>query len=131
MRSVTARYRPEGRRPVLPVLTTNSSLADFLTYALLNQPRVEAAYYDWAASVERITVDRSLPDPQITFQMDIQQVVTSLMPGLMMTFPGFGKLRAAGQLVPLAGGVVTDAGDGTVLLPADGPAAHAWVLEAG
>ena len=40
-------------------------------------------------------------------------------------------LRAAGQLVPLAGGVVTDAGDGTVLLPADGPAAHAWVLEAG
>ena len=40
-------------------------------------------------------------------------------------------LRAAGQLVPLAGGAATDAGDGTVLLPADGPAAHAWVLEAG
>jgi outer membrane protein TolC len=97
MRTVEGRYRPEGHRPVLPVLTTNSSLADFLTYALLNQPRVEAAYYDWAASVERITVDRSLPDPQITFQMDIQQVVTSLMPGLMMTFPGFGKPRAAGQ----------------------------------
>lgn len=89
-------YRPEGRKPTLPALTTNSGLDDFLTYALLNQPRVEAAYYDWLASVERITVARSRPDPQLTFQMDIEQVVTSLMPGLMMSFPGAGKLRAAG-----------------------------------
>ena len=91
-------YRPDGRKPALPVLTTNSSLADFLTYALLNQPNVEAAYYDWLASLERITVERSRPDPQVTFQMDIQDVVTSIMPGLMMTFPGAGKLRAAGTL---------------------------------
>jgi outer membrane protein TolC len=28
--------------------------------------------------------------------MDIQDVVTSIMPGLMMSFPGAGKLRAAG-----------------------------------
>ena len=40
-------------------------------------------------------MERSLPDPQVTFQMDIQEVVTSLMPGLMMNFPGLGKLRAA------------------------------------
>ena len=39
-----------------------------------------------------------LPDPQLTFQMDIQDVVTSLMPGLMMNFPGAGKLRAAGAV---------------------------------
>jgi outer membrane protein TolC len=90
-------YRPDGQKPTLPVLTTNSSLADFLTYALLNQPRVEATYFDWLASVERITVQRSLPDPQLTFQMDIQDVVTSIMPGLMMNFPGMGKLRAAGE----------------------------------
>ncbi len=97
-KTVASRYRPDGRKPPLPLLTTNSTLADFLTYALLNQPRVEAAYYDWLASIERVTVERSLPDPQITFQMDIQQIVTSLMPGLMMTFPGAGKLRAAGEL---------------------------------
>ncbi len=95
--SVGSSYRPKGEKPVLPVLTTNSSLADFLTYALLNQPKVEAAWFDWLASVERITVQRSLPDPQLTFQMDIQDVVTSLMPGLMMNFPGMGKLRAAGE----------------------------------
>src|SRR5690349_893064 len=62
-------YRPNGQKPQLPVLTTNSSLAEFLTYALLNQPQVEIAYYNWLASVERITVQRSLPDPQLTFQM--------------------------------------------------------------
>lgn len=90
-------YRPSGNKPILPLLTTNSGLADFLTYALLNQPKVEAAYFDWLASVERITIQRSLPDPQLTFQMDIQDVVTSVMPGLMMSFPGMGKLRAAGE----------------------------------
>ena len=96
--AVASTYRPDGRRPELPVLTSQSSLSNFLAYALLNQPQVEAAYFDWLASVEGITVARSLPDPQLTFQMDIQDVVTSLMPGVMMSFPGLGKLRAAGAL---------------------------------
>ena len=98
VQDVSRGYRPDGQKPTLPSLTTNSTLADFLKYSLLNQPKVEAAYFDWLASVERITVERSLPDPQLTFQMDIQDVVTSVMPGLMMTFPGAGKLRAAGTL---------------------------------
>ena len=98
VQAVAGSYRPEGRKPELPSLTTNSSLGDFLTYALLNQPKVEAAYFDWVGSVERITVQRSLPDPQLTFQMDIQEVVTSIMPGLMMSFPGMGKLKAAGAV---------------------------------
>jgi outer membrane protein TolC len=89
-------YRPQGVKPALPHLSTNSNLRDFLNYALLNQPKVEVAYFDWLASVERITIQRSLPDPVLTFQMDIQEVVTSVMPGLMMNFPGAGKLRAAG-----------------------------------
>jgi outer membrane protein TolC len=102
VQTVANTYRPGGQKPPLPTLTTNSGLADFLTYALLNQHRVEAAYFDWVASVERITIQRSLPDPQLTFQMDIQDVVTSLMPGLMMSFPGIGKLRAAGEVAVAA-----------------------------
>ncbi len=98
VRSVAGVYRPAGRKPELPGLTSQSSLSNYLAYALLNQPQVEAAYFDWLAAVEGITVARSLPDPQLTFQMDIQQVVTSLMPGAMMSFPGLGKLRAAGAL---------------------------------
>jgi outer membrane protein, heavy metal efflux system len=95
VQAVAGYYRPAGAKRALPALTPDSSLSSYLNYALLNQPKVEAAYFDWLASVERITVQRSLPDPQLTFQMDIQQVVTSLMPGLMMNFPGMGKLRAA------------------------------------
>ena len=94
---VSAAFRPRGAAD-LPQLSEHSALSNFLTYAMLNQPRVEVAYYDWLASVERITTARSLPDPQITFQMDIQDVVTSVMPGLMMNFPGPGKLRASANV---------------------------------
>src|SRR4051794_16182379 len=94
---VAKNYRPDGQRPQLPNLTTNSPLADFLTYAMLNHPQVEANYYDWAASVERITVERSMPDPKLTFQAYIENTLTSVMPGLMQDFPGPGKLKAAGN----------------------------------
>ena len=43
--AVKSAYRPNDQRPALPDLTTNSSLGDFLTYAMLNQPQIEAAYY--------------------------------------------------------------------------------------
>ena len=95
--TVKAAYRPNDQRPALPDLTTNSSLGDFLTYALLNQPQVEAAYYDWEASVENITVTRSLPDPQLTFQMDIKNIVTSVMPGFMAAIPRTGQIAGAGE----------------------------------
>jgi outer membrane protein TolC len=93
LQSVREAYRPDSQPRPLPVLTTHSSLEEFLRFAMLNQPRVEAAYFDWAASVERITRERSLPDPRLTFETDIQDAVMSLMPGLMLNFPGFVKLR--------------------------------------
>ena len=61
--AVAGNYRPHGQRPALPMLTADSTLSNFLAYAMLNQPEIEAAYYDWAASIERITSARSLPDP--------------------------------------------------------------------
>ncbi len=79
--TVTEVYRPTNQRPALPDLSTNSGLGDFLRYAMLNQPKVEAAYYEWSASVERITTARSLPDPRLTFEMYIADTITSLMPG--------------------------------------------------
>lgn len=94
----TAMYRPGGQKPALPVLTAKSGLSNYLTYAMLNQPVVEAAYFDWAASVERITTARSFPDPQFTFQMDIQNIVTSVMPGLMGSIPWPSRLRAGAEV---------------------------------
>ena len=77
-----------------PALPTNATLREAVTFALLNQPQVAAAYADWAASVENITVARSLPDPQLTFELYAGDAVTSLMPGLTADFPGPGKLAA-------------------------------------
>lgn len=96
--SVGEAFRPDNQRPVLPTLQANSSLSNFLHFAMLNQPQVEAAYFDWAASVRRITVERSLPDPRLTFESDIADMVMSAMPGLMMDFPGPGKLKAAANV---------------------------------
>ncbi len=96
--SVGETYRPQNRRPALPTLESNASLSNFLQFAILNQPQVEAAYFDWAASVRRITVERSLPDPRLTFQSDIADMVMTLMPGLMMDFPDPGKLKWAANV---------------------------------
>ncbi|MEJ0090525.1 MAG: TolC family protein [Limisphaerales bacterium] len=94
--AVTDKYRPDNQPPALPRLTPDSSLSNLLTFALLNQPQVAATYYDWSASIENITVTRSLPDPQFTFQAYIEESVTSLMPGLFQAIPGPGKLKARG-----------------------------------
>jgi len=98
VQTVGADYRPHGHKPVLPVLTADSGLSNFLAYATLNQPTIESAYYDWLASVERITQARSFPDPQFTFQMDVQSVVTSVMPGLMANIPWPAKLRVGAEV---------------------------------
>lgn len=96
--TVAGQYRPGNRRPALPELRPDSRLGNFLAFALLNSPAVEAAFYDWSASVENITVTRSLPDPQLTFQAYIQDTLTSLMPGLTWNFPGPGKLPARARV---------------------------------
>ncbi len=92
-KAVAQMYRPGDRKAALPTLDAHAALETFLTYAMLNQPRVEAAYYEYAAAVERITVERSLPDPRLTLELDIQDVVATLMPGLMIDLPWVKKLR--------------------------------------
>src|SRR6266550_1975743 len=108
-------YRPQNQRPSLPVLQSNASLESFLKFAILNQPQIEAAYFDWAASVERITRGRSLPDPRLTFESDISDVVMSLVPGLMMDFPGPGKLKAAANAAAAESGMKYFAFESSVL----------------
>jgi outer membrane protein TolC len=91
--AVAARLDVPGAN--LPALESDAGLSNYLAFALLNAPAVRAAYFDWIAAVERVTVERSRPDPVLTFQADIADVVLAVMPGLMQEFPGPGKLRAA------------------------------------
>lgn len=103
LQTLRERYRPGQRQAALPALDTNATLGTLLTYAMLNQPRVEAAYYDYAAAVERITVERSLPDPRLTLELDIQEVVTIVMPGLMTEVPWVKKLRLRADVASAEG----------------------------
>lgn len=97
--AIGAQLRPAGAKPPLPELKRGSPFEDYLRYALLNSPEVEGAYYDWASAVQSIAVSRSLPDPRLTFQMDIQNgFIPSVMPGIQFDFPGPGKLAAAAEI---------------------------------
>ena len=94
VRDAGALLRPAGHNPDLSSLTAESSLADYLRFALLNHPQVEAAYDDWRGAALAIAPARALPDPKLTFQADIAGTLTSLMPGLMFDLMNPGRRTA-------------------------------------
>ena len=97
MTEVGDQLRPAHDKPALPVLQAESPLDTYLVYAVLNHPAVEAAYYEWRATVEDIAPARSLPNPQFTFEADISDTLMTLMPGLMVDFITPGKRAAMGR----------------------------------
>ncbi|MCM8786411.1 MAG: TolC family protein [Candidatus Omnitrophica bacterium] len=84
-----SRYLEE---PKLPILNENSKLEDFIKYALLNNPKVKASFYEWKSAVEIISASRYLPNPNLTLESEISSRVESVMPGLMGMFPASGKI---------------------------------------
>ncbi|MFH0962911.1 MAG: TolC family protein [Planctomycetota bacterium] len=97
LETARAVYRPPTRTPAaLPALSADSSLRDLIEYALLNNPSVEATFYDWQAAVETITTARSLPDPMLSLNVEVMRGLASLTPSLMTSpgamWPGPGKL---------------------------------------
>ena len=90
-------YRPDNHQPALPALTAHSPAGDYLRFALLKHPQIEAAFHEWRAAVEAITPARSLPDPQLTFETDITNTLTTFMPGVMFDFMTRGKRAAIGR----------------------------------
>ena len=64
LRALEESYRPGGQRPVLPLLTADSPLSDFLLFAMLNQPQVEAAYSPFLTFSRRISARAGLKAPQ-------------------------------------------------------------------
>ncbi len=75
----------------------DASLSEYLRYAALNNPGLEAAFNEWKAAVERVPQVKALPDPRFTYRYYIREVETRVGPqrqafGLSQTFPWFGKL---------------------------------------
>jgi len=96
IKAAESAYRPAGQKPELPTLTGDSSLKEIIEFALLNNPKAESAFYEWKASVEAITVERSLPEPMLSFSAEITHSVEALTPAIMTdpmeSIPGPGKL---------------------------------------
>ncbi|HVZ66390.1 MAG TPA: TolC family protein [Lacunisphaera sp.] len=126
LRQVGAQLAGSAGRPELPVLHADSPPADFIRYAVLNQPAVAAAYQDWRAAVEAITPAGALPDPQFTFQADIRDTLMSFMPGLMFDLMGPGKRTAIAREAAAGAGVARRAYVTAVLRTA-AEARRAWV----
>ena len=87
----------------LPEINEKSLLDDYVLYALLNNPGLEAAFEKWRAALERVTPARTLPDLRFTYANYIKEVETRVGAqeqkfGLAQTFPWFGKLDLRGEM---------------------------------
>jgi outer membrane protein TolC len=94
-------YAPENRK--LPALGEAAGLGEYLRYAALNNPGLEAAFNRWKAALERVPQVTSLPDPRFTYKYYIEQVETRVGPqrhsvAASQTFPWFGKLKLRGDV---------------------------------
>lgn len=75
----------------------DAGLDDFVRFAVRHHPRLEAAFYRWRAALERVPQARSLPDPQATFGVVLDQVDESTQYmgeryAISQMFPWFGTL---------------------------------------
>lgn len=86
----------------LPELTADSTVQDYLAYAALNNPGLEAAFNRFKAATEQIPQATALPDPRFTYRYYIEQVETRVGAqeqsfGISQMFPWFGKLKLSGR----------------------------------
>ncbi len=93
--------------PRLPELTANSGLSDYLAYAALNNPGLEAAFNRWKAALDRVPQVKSLPDPRFNYKYFIEEVETRVGPqrqgfGISQLFPWFDKLDLRGDVAAQA-----------------------------
>ena len=87
----------------LPQLTEDSTLSDYLAYAALNNPGLEAAFNRWKAALQKVPQARALDDPTFKYAYFIKEVETRAGPQrhkfeLSQMFPWFGKLSAKGNI---------------------------------
>lgn len=94
-------YRPKGERPKLPLLDENSDISDFIKYAILNNPKIEAEFYSWKEEVYKLASERFLPEPKISFEGTINSILKELMVGIMFMFPKSEKIPLSIELYSL------------------------------
>lgn len=87
----------EDAGATLPTLDERATPSDFVFYALLNNPGLEAAHQRWRAAAERIPQAAAPPDPRVSFGVFLEEIETRTGPqearfGLSQTIPWPGRL---------------------------------------
>lgn len=93
----------QNRLTKLPKLNNDATLDDYIKYALLNNPDLEASYNKWQAALEKVPQAKALPDPILSYTNYIEEVETRVGPqkhaiGISQKLPWFGKLGLKGQI---------------------------------
>jgi outer membrane protein TolC len=79
-------------------LGEDSTIEDYLAYAALNNPALEAAFYRWKAAGEQVPQVTALPDPRFTYRYFIEQMETQQQAfEISQTIPWFNKLALKGD----------------------------------
>lgn len=81
-----------------PRLDDDARLDDYLRYAALENPGLEAMFQEWRAALERLPQVGAMPDPRFSYGYYFGEVETRVGPmqhalGLSQTFPWFGRLE--------------------------------------
>lgn len=99
-------YKYNTKTQELPELTDAATLSDYLVYAALQNPGLQAVFENWKAALESIPQVSALPDPRFNYTYFIKEVETRTGPqretfSLTQTFPWFGKLDLRGDVAGL------------------------------
>lgn len=86
-----------------PALPESPTFDDLVRYAMQHNPDLEAAFFRWRAAIERVPQAITLPDPQVSFGIVIDQVEKSAeymgeRYSISQMFPWFGKLKIRGDM---------------------------------
>ena len=90
----------------LPLASKGQSLSDYLKIASENNPELQASYYDFEASMKRVSQVSALPDPVLSFGMFVSPIETRVGAqrakiSISQMFPWFGTLKAKESVASL------------------------------
>jgi len=86
-----------------PALPEDSTLDDYIGYAMRHSPALDAAWQSWRAAAERVPQAQSLPDPRLGLGIVLDQVDADAeymgeRYSISQMFPWFGKLELRGDV---------------------------------
>jgi outer membrane protein, heavy metal efflux system len=95
--------QPHQKIEPVPLFSEDATFDDYVRYAVRHNPALEAAFYRWRAALERVPQVKTLPDPQLSFGIVIDQVDESSeyngeRYSISQMFPWFGKLNLRGDV---------------------------------